>query len=290
MYLERYLGGDCVAVWHDLNALGGAIREEPQYTDALSVARETMRRVCLNIETLIPRLEGIGYRFGYAELPVQPDFAARQPTVLRLPKQNVRKALTRFEALAGTLPLSLYAWYEQIGEVNFVGRAPESWKPDGFKTEIYERFVGPLPEGASADIYTFYDAHPGLLQTPEVFLDPLQVVSLDDQFVLLDDWKDEQGDYADLSEEEREELGESGGFKVEVSPDADFKFDMGGLGAYEMAVPNLAADAVLLNEWHHATFVEYLRTCMRWAGFPGFEMYRNVPQELPMLTEGLLEF
>jgi hypothetical protein len=55
IYLERYLVGEHEQVWAELVALGEAVRDEPVYSDALVVARETMRRARWNIETLIPR-------------------------------------------------------------------------------------------------------------------------------------------------------------------------------------------------------------------------------------------
>jgi hypothetical protein len=266
------------------------VREEPIYSDGLAVARETMRRARYNIEVLITRLEQTGYQFGYAELPVEPEFAATQPAVLRLPERNIHQTLARLESSVGPLPLSLYAWYEHIGEVNFVGKAPTAWKPAGFKPEVYKQFVGPLPEGVSADIYTFYDEHPDLLGAyGPWWLDPLQVISPGDQFDWYADWKAEHDAYMLLSEAARARLGEDAEqFAIEIAPDADFKFDTGGLDAYEMTVPNRAADGLLLNEWHNTTFVGYLRTCFRWAGLPGLEMCRNPPEELASLTEGLL--
>lgn len=50
-------------MWADLLALGNGVHEEPVYPDALAVARETMLRARTNIETLIVRLDNIGYRF-----------------------------------------------------------------------------------------------------------------------------------------------------------------------------------------------------------------------------------
>jgi len=64
-YLERYVAGEYERVWDELVALGTEVREEPLYSDALAVARETMRRVRKNLEILIPRLVTIGYQFGY---------------------------------------------------------------------------------------------------------------------------------------------------------------------------------------------------------------------------------
>jgi hypothetical protein len=38
-FLERYLTGEYEQVWAELEALGEAVREEPLYSDALTVAR-----------------------------------------------------------------------------------------------------------------------------------------------------------------------------------------------------------------------------------------------------------
>ncbi len=65
-WLERYRQGDCVQVWEELYAFGPAVRQGDVYPDAEAVALETMRRVCHNIEVVIPRLEELGYEFGYA--------------------------------------------------------------------------------------------------------------------------------------------------------------------------------------------------------------------------------
>ena len=62
-YYDRYQGGEHEAVWADLLALGNGVHEEPVYSDAVAVARETMSRARTNIETLIVRLDNIGYRF-----------------------------------------------------------------------------------------------------------------------------------------------------------------------------------------------------------------------------------
>jgi hypothetical protein len=64
-FLWRYLARECEQVWADMQALGPAVGVEPLYSDALAMARETMRRVRHNIETLIPRLTAASYAFGY---------------------------------------------------------------------------------------------------------------------------------------------------------------------------------------------------------------------------------
>ncbi|MGH2502403.1 MAG: hypothetical protein ACRDID_07790, partial [Ktedonobacterales bacterium] len=87
--MERYLAGECVQVWAELQSLDATIRAEPLYADALSVAHETMQRVRHNIETLIPRLHASGYTFGYGwsrgqdipEAQRLPIFSPPAPTV-----------------------------------------------------------------------------------------------------------------------------------------------------------------------------------------------------------------
>jgi hypothetical protein len=186
---------------------------------------------------------------------------------------------------------SLYAWFEQIGETNFVGKAPDSWKPTGFKPDLYRKFVGPLPAFISEDLYSYYDKHPERLGAFEHWLDPVQATPLREQFDLYADWKMEHDYYASHPEELPEDAGDQfERFAVEVSLDKDLKFDASGLGGYEIAVPNWAMDGLLMNEWHHTTFVEYLRICLRWADLPGLEMFNNPPQKLEDLTQGLLPF
>lgn len=47
-FLERYLNGEYEQVWAELLELGAQIRDEPLYSDALAVARETMNRARKN--------------------------------------------------------------------------------------------------------------------------------------------------------------------------------------------------------------------------------------------------
>ena len=60
-YLSRYQQGDYVQVWQDLSKHSWRdIEQEPLYSDALGVARETMRRVHYNLLTMIERLPKVG--------------------------------------------------------------------------------------------------------------------------------------------------------------------------------------------------------------------------------------
>lgn len=59
-------------------------------------------------------------------------------------------------------------------------------------------------------------------------------------------------------------------FRAPLAPDELHKDDISGGAPYELELPSSAADGVLLNEWHNATFVGYLREAFRWAGVPGW--------------------
>ncbi|MGZ3680587.1 MAG: hypothetical protein ACXWQR_18930 [Ktedonobacterales bacterium] len=76
--------------------------------------------------------------------------------------------------------------------------------------------------------------------------------------------------------------------ELAVAPDEYFKLGEPGGGYYTIALPNASADARVDYEWHDMTFVNYLRICFRWGGFPGLECKQQRPEkELTFLTEGL---
>jgi hypothetical protein len=139
-FLKRYVAGDCIPVWRELAALGGDVRQKRYYADAAAVAAETMRRARQNVEALIGRLDAMGYRFltleqrdairqnGVLNLPTGRPIPKRRkpplkdPLVLAPPAKSTAKDLDRLEELAGgPLPLSLRAWYEQVGAVSLLG-------------------------------------------------------------------------------------------------------------------------------------------------------------------------
>ena len=123
-FLDRYLQGEQEPVWDELLALGGAIRQEPLFTEALAVTRETMRRARYNIELLVLRLNAIGYVFG-----VYPNDRRKLPGYTgphNPPGQDIANKISKLEALEGigSLPLSLQVFWEIVGEVNFIGYHP----------------------------------------------------------------------------------------------------------------------------------------------------------------------
>jgi hypothetical protein len=270
-YLERYLAGEYEPVWDELQALGAAVREEPLYGDAMAVARETMWRVRHNIEMLIPRLAALGYEFGYGWVQGR-DFPAGSPDpVFTAPHPDVARTIVTLEDRAGTLPLSLRAFYEVVGSVNFVGSPAEAWKDW---------------RAVSDDIDALY------VYSAEVALEGAE--AWQERY----DCLHRQGAQI-LPNTDEEDLCDSRAYHalprecwlVPISPDEWHKYDVSGCGAYEIATPNLAADARLLTERHRTTFVNYLRICFRWAGFPKLERVPGAPDvvsALSALTRDLL--
>jgi hypothetical protein len=105
--LERYLAGEHEEVWSDLMALGHEARNSTYFPQAYAVAKETMQRARRNVERLVARLHAIGYQFANPQ-------DAHVP-----PITDVRAMIASIEETLGPLPLSLRAFYEVVGSVDF---------------------------------------------------------------------------------------------------------------------------------------------------------------------------
>jgi hypothetical protein len=127
---ERYAAGDHDAVWAELVALGDAVRRDPHAADALAVACETMRRVDLNVRTLVERLRTMGYRFGPPVgaagrvLSLFRRHRARPEKAHVPPGPDARATRLRIEKRTGPLPLSIRAFFEVVGSVDLTGQHP----------------------------------------------------------------------------------------------------------------------------------------------------------------------
>jgi hypothetical protein len=265
-FLSRYLAGDCQQVWADLVALGPDVRKPRYKSEALEVARETMRRVEANVRTVVARLLMLNYRFKTKGMWLD-ESAARSESILGLPgaadspyaerlrestkRQREQRRLTDYEIRAhippgpdaaqhlkeldkqaGTVPLSLWAFYEIVGEVDLIGHHDQI--------------------------------------SPEA--DPLVVFPLE---AMLQSCGDE------ITEEGR----------IPIAPDHYHKANISGGAPYEIALPDPRADAELLNEPHNLLFVDYLRLVFRHGGFPGYAgMDRDVPKEIAILAQDLQPF
>ena len=253
-FIDRYQHGAHQQVWDELYALGSEIRSGSLYTEALAVAHETMRRVRVNIEVLIPRLQALGYEFGYESLRAThphdaylAEWIAKQPARYSPASEETTRQIAQFEHETGLLPLSLRAFYREVGNVNFVGRHPQ-----------WNRFFQLSPRA-----YGF---------------DPLMVVDFSEATLEFPYWKEEYAGAEDAPPE-----------PLYIAPDYMMKYYVSGSGGYEMEFPNAAIDGRLLHEWHNTTFVNYLRICLRYGGIPGLESIEHfIEEELAYLRKDLL--
>lgn len=108
-FLERYCDGEHKEVWDELIAMGPAVRKPPHAKATQLVAQETMRRVAANVDTVIRRLGGMGYRFRTRKGGHIP------------PGAQVDGFLKQLDELAGPAPLSLAAFYQIVGSVDLTG-------------------------------------------------------------------------------------------------------------------------------------------------------------------------
>jgi hypothetical protein len=266
---DRYVSGEHREVWKELIAIGAAVREDQYAADALAVAYETMERVEFNVQLLVKRLTAMGYTFaadgagsnipqfaeglmsallwtrdkmlGQRSQPQGQQFENRTRAHVP-PGPSATQRVAEFEKEYGTLPLSLRAFYEVVGEVNLTGRHPTIDPPGN-----------------------------------PVASDPLFVYGLDEGLL----------EYGEDEEDEDEEGAPSA---ITIAPDDLHKANVSGGSPYTMAFPDARADGELLDERHGLFFVEYLRLCFEFGGFPGYEGRGTRPQELLALAEGLVAF
>jgi len=158
------------------------------------------------------------------------------------PARDIKRRISQFESLAGPLPISLRAWYETVGSVCLMGDYPG--------LAVYHKHIAGQ-ENVCSD---------------PLVVDPFEY-SAEYEFGV---WQDEC------------EEGEADPtyFPFGIPPDLLHKSNYSGSGAYEIAVPSLAADARVTSEGLESFFVEYLRRSFQWGGFPGWEGEESVPKEL----------
>jgi hypothetical protein len=313
--LERYRNGEHEKVWAELLALGGQVRQEPIFADALAVARETMTRARANIELLVPRLIGMGYRFVYRDRAFVPADSDTQGLVAEV------------EGRAGPLPLSLRAWCEVVGEVNFMGSYPKlSTYVEGAPAQaVAQGFLSlfaaqsgqasaPGKAGKDDSLRQAYELSRSLLdevvrgiktgqpRSPRVqagvaasrkLLEQVQRPQLGEHPDVESDPLVVEPYFQDLEEEleqGEDESGQedSGSFQAIIAPDATHKTNHSGGSPYCIRFPDAAVDAPLEGDENYGTFVEYLRIAFRWGGFPGLRASAKPPrEELAYLTQGL---
>jgi hypothetical protein len=295
---ERYVSGDFVGVWKDLVALSHEVRYDPIAADALAVAYETMHRAAANIEILVTRLQALGYKF-------------RNDVFARYWRTSLADAATR-EVLEGRLeefaeaaratgpptdlPPNLIAWCEQnLVNIEAKVRAARELRMGlvrphlprdpaiEFPIKRVVRAAGEIPLSLRAWYHTvgavnLVGHHPELAPS-DVDCDPLFVAPF--RFVL---------DACLAWDEEHADEDERPPFRLPISPHRIAKVHCtSSVPLYTALLPNAGADTEIDNEPHGRRFVEYLRVCFEWGGFPGYaDSSLPVPALLARLKDGLL--
>jgi hypothetical protein len=238
--LARYIRGEYGPVWNVLRsheALAGEALEEAQ-----RVAMETMTRVARNADLLGERLAVMGWRPLYSELRTRP-------------RANDRDVMRRIEESTGApLPVTLRAFWETVGGINFVWDYESGEAPD-------------LGVALPMD-----EMDPLCVDTPEVVAH------------VFEEWEERRSGIDP-------ELADP--FNLDLAPDYLHKANISGGGPYGIELPYPGVDPVFANEAHELPFVDYLRLCFRWAGFPRLERYAdrpNVREFLEVMSKGLEQF
>jgi hypothetical protein len=69
----------------------------------------------------------------------------------------------------------------------------------------------------------------------------------------------------------------TGQLRLDLAPDGLHKVNVSGGPPYGVELPFLGADPLFAGEAHGLHFVDYLRLCFRWAGFPGLASHAQDP-------------
>jgi hypothetical protein len=304
--LQRYVNGEHREVWRDLFALGAAVRSKPYYEDAVEVAAETMKRARGNVESIIVRLEKLGYEFTSLapEEPVRAMMygvpvdmssffwsAALRIKTLGQPEAEPRNAHEQAMAQMTGQYVDLMAKTvaARAPQVNAAPRPLENrdvFAPAGNEAGAeLDRFENDLGGPLPISLRQWYQqvGTVNLMGRHEALNPPVSPYS-PDPLVIFPYRESAEGDYGkDLSEREADVL------ELDLAPDALLKAHTSGGNPYSMHIPDPAADALFLWEPHKTTFVDYLRVVFAWGGFPGWEGVKGRPRkELDFLREGLL--
>lgn len=218
--LQRYLEGECTAVYKEIELLDVDKISEQQQNEIHQILDETFRRVRYNLDVIYTELQAIGYIFETDE-PLHEAYAGTTNIL-----SKINHTITSF----GKLPLSLRYFYKYTGGVNFVGN--------------------------------YDDEIPILWEMSDV----IQIISLPELLEIVDtaDWQEEMDE---IYEDEQIAY-------LELSADVYHKDNISGGRAYAIRIQKESlVDTSFLFEMHDTSFVNYLRICFEYAGFPGVENF-----------------
>ncbi|MDY6937301.1 MAG: hypothetical protein SWY16_06510 [Cyanobacteriota bacterium] len=204
--------------------------------EVLLFARQIMRRVRENIVRIVERLDADGYRFVDRNMAYKP------------PNPNTFEWIQILAEAGIYLPLSLQAWYLEVGSVNLMGSHP-NWSKPGYLFDGEER---------TNDVW---------------YTDPLFVTQMDEDYIsYLQDLRDEWRKY---QESNRYCRSKTYPFRIPIGLDRLHKANVSGGLPYEIDATLSKVDAFILNERNCTSFMGYIRLALQWGGFPGFLYIRE---------------
>ncbi len=312
-YLERYQQGQYREVWDELVQLGPAVFEDRFYAEALAVARAMMRRVRVNIETLIAKLLQCGFVFGY-------DFRLQEQLAHSLDSSHERQRYREMRDWVHEQPMVFWPAKQEEEEIaltqQFFEQDPSfaifygEEKLEEEKMHVQQatlsidtlkKIVGQVPVAVQAwfeeiEAVNFFGYHPrwGAF-IPSFPREPLWEQMLSDFYLMSRCDPFQVG----LPNEQKmlrlkEKYLANNNCSFEFAPDRHFKDFYGGSSTpYGFVLPQASMDAVMPNPFGSGsiTFVEYIRLSLVWAGFPGMSQWPDVPHDdLEFLTRDLLPF
>ncbi|MFB7256984.1 hypothetical protein [Streptomyces nojiriensis] len=235
--LERYRAGEHERVWEELLALD---RSPPKAlaAQAEAVAVETMERVRCGLEAVVERLRAEAYPFHEKARALVP------------PPRDALWHVERLERLTGgRLPLSLRAFYLVVGSVDLSGSA------EGFRHDPKKHGMKPKRD----EIVNVPEKYPFMYLS---HFDPLVVLPLEEAVAEAETW----------ARGERQGVGMSAPLDLTISPGPSFKAnprDAQPEPVDTVRLPGPFADVEIRRGRGGAIpFVEHLRSCLAWGGFP----------------------
>ena len=113
--IERYLNGETVSVWKDIEMMGQDAFKPEIYSEVEQVLDETFQRVRFNLEMIYEELLKIDYNFNLDE-----SYNSLKP--LNKPLKNANKLLDKLDKMVkpfGYVPVTLKKFYQIVGSCNF---------------------------------------------------------------------------------------------------------------------------------------------------------------------------
>jgi hypothetical protein len=316
-YRQRYRDGECEQVWAELFALGGKVRDKRFYAEATAVATETMTRARANIQLLVPRLTSLGYQFASPDRVFVPADGESQRLAAEIDQRSGPLPLSlrvwcevvgEVNFMGSHPKLSTYVQSPDPREAaqGFLslfakhGGAATAATGDPLRqgADLVRRLLDHMTEGRKTGQPRSPDVAAGVLASQE-FLAAMQRPGLappgpdvdSDPLVVEPYFADDEDEMDDSDDDEPGgEVGTDGPARHEalIAPDPIHKTGHSGGGPYTIRFPDASVDALLRGDEAYGTFVEYLRICFRWGGFPGLRAAAKPPrEELAYLTEGL---